>query len=296
MQIVRIRTNRGSHHTEEGAYQEALAELGAAIEVAELVGSETFGALAYANRGDTYMRMGRLDDALRDLRRAQDIWERLGSELVDYALGQLGDVQALRGQRSDALALYRQAIEIAERRGDVQGLVPALIGQARVLVDDDVAAAAAAAERAIAASQAVWRPTPSSPPGWVELRRGDRAGAARPADEALRLGHAHQDRPAVAEALLLQAAIEQPPSATHRRGGGAPVGRPRQPDRRGPRRPAASPRRAPGRARDELLADRRAAAVRRRRVGLPGRGPAGVGGGGDRRRRRSRSRRSAASG
>jgi DNA-binding SARP family transcriptional activator len=213
VQIVRIRTNRGSHHTEEGAYHDALGELGAAIELAELAGSETFSALAYSNRGDTYMRMGRLDDALRDLRRAQGIWERLGSELVDYALGQLGDVQALRGQRSDALALYRQAIEISERRGDVQGLVPALIGTARLLVDDDIAAAGAAAERAIEASQAVWLPHAVVAAGWIDLRRGDRPGAAQRAGEALRLAHAHQDRPAAAEALLLQAAIEQPPSA-----------------------------------------------------------------------------------
>ena len=53
VQLVRIHTNRGSHHTEEGSYQQAIAELDRAIEIAELIGSETFGALAYYNRGDT---------------------------------------------------------------------------------------------------------------------------------------------------------------------------------------------------------------------------------------------------
>ena len=78
-------------------------ELDAAIELAELIGSDNFGALAYSNRGDTYCRLGRLDDALDDLRRAEAIWQRLGSGIVHYAVGLLGDVQALRGpaQRGD---------------------------------------------------------------------------------------------------------------------------------------------------------------------------------------------------
>ena len=255
VQIVRIRTNRGSHHTEEGDYHEALSELGAAIELAELVGSETFSALAYSNRGDTYMRMGRLDDALRDLRRAKGIWERLGSELVDYAVGQLGDVQALRGQRSEALALYRQAIEIAERRGDVQGLVPALIGLARVLVADDVAAAAAAAERAIEASQAVWH-APRHPRRRLGRSAPGRPRRPRPAAPPRRCGWRTPTRTArrPPRRCCSRRRIEQPPSAAHRRGGAAPVARPRQPDRRGPRRRCSSPRRAPARRATTLLA------------------------------------------
>ncbi|MET0461315.1 MAG: tetratricopeptide repeat protein, partial [Ilumatobacteraceae bacterium] len=212
VQIVRVRANRGSHHIEEGDYPEAIADLSSAIEIAELVGSETFSALAYANRGDAYMQMGRLDDSLRDLRRAQGIWERLGSDMVDYALGQLGHVQALRGQRSEALALYRQAIELAERRGDVQALVPALIGQARVLAADDPDRAAELAERAIAGSQSIWQPHALLAAGWIELQRGDRSGAGRRAADALALAHAYHDRPAAAEALLLQATLAQPPS------------------------------------------------------------------------------------
>ena len=271
VQIVRIRSNRGSHHMEEGDYEDALAELGIAIELAEVVGSETFAALAYANRGDTLMRMGRLDDALRDLRRAEGIWERVGSHQVAYALGQLGDVQALRGQRSDAITLYRQTVALAERAGDAQGLVPGLIGLAKTLAGEDPEAAMAAAERAIASSRAVSLPHAELAAGWIELRRGDRRAAAGRAATALRLGQAHQDRAAVAEALLLQSSLTEPPDAAPSRGGPAGLARPRQPDRRSPRRIAAGraarrrrPRRGGGR--------RRAAARRRRRMGHPGRG------------------------
>ena len=57
VQIVRIHSNRGSHHMEEGHYAAALEELDSAIDLAELIGSDNFGALAYSNRGDTYRRL-----------------------------------------------------------------------------------------------------------------------------------------------------------------------------------------------------------------------------------------------
>ena len=214
LQLVRIHTNRGSHHGEEGNYQQAISELDRAIEIAELIGSEAFVGLAHYNRGENYLRMGRLDDALRDLHRAQQLWERLGSDDVAYALSQLGDVQLLRGQRTEAIALYRQALELAERRGNVQGLVPTLIGLAKALVADDPTAAAEAAERAVVSSTAVTMPHALAAAGWVALRRGRRDEAISRAAEAVRVGQAHQDRPAVAEALLLQAAAETPASAT----------------------------------------------------------------------------------
>ena len=149
-------------------------ELDAAIELAELIGSDNFGALAYSNRGDTYRRLGRLDDALDDLRRAEAIWQRLGSGLVHYAVGLLGDVQALRGQRSEAIALYRQAIELADAQGDTQALVPGLIGLARTLVADDPDAAMEAAERAIGTARSM--SMAARPP----RRRLDRAAPRRP--------------------------------------------------------------------------------------------------------------------
>jgi DNA-binding SARP family transcriptional activator/ATP/maltotriose-dependent transcriptional regulator MalT len=213
VQIVRIRSNRGSLHMEEGQYQEALRELDAAIELADLVGADHFGALAYSNRGDTYRRLGRLDDALDDLRRAEAIWQRLGSGLVHYAVGLLGDVQALRGQRREAIALYRQAIELADAQGDTQGLLPGLIGLARTLAADDPAAAMDAAQRAIDTAWAMSMAPAHLAAGWIELRRADTVAAADHAACALRFGRQHQDRPAVAEAMLLQAVVNDPPDA-----------------------------------------------------------------------------------
>jgi DNA-binding SARP family transcriptional activator/Tfp pilus assembly protein PilF len=214
IQMIRIHTNMGSHFSEEGSYPEAIAELDTAIGLAELAGSDSFTGHAYANRGDTFTRMGRLDDALRDLRQAQRIWERLESDDVAYALAYIGDVQYLRGQQSEAWAFFQRAIELAEQGGDVQGLVPALIGMARVLSDDDLAAAAATAERAVSIAQPLWRSQSHSAAGWIALQRGDREAAQRYAESALEHAHTQLDRPAVAEALLLLAATQDPPAVS----------------------------------------------------------------------------------
>ena len=211
VQIVRIRTNRASHHTEEGHYDLALRELDAAIDLAELIGSDNFCALAYSNRGDTYLRLGRLDDALDDLRRAEQIWQRLGSGMIHYAVGLLGDVQALRGQRSEAIALYRHAIELADAQRDTQALLPGLIGLARTLAADDPSAAMEFAERAIDTARSMSMSAAHLAAGWIELRRGDRGAAAKDGALALQFGQDHQDRSAVAEALLLQASVSDPP-------------------------------------------------------------------------------------
>ena len=247
VQVVRILTNRGSHYSEEGSYLDALEELTNAIEAAELIGSETFCGLAYFNRGDTYLRMGRLDDARRDLRRAQDIWERVGSELVDYATGQLGDVQHLRGQRTEALALYAQAIAWAERRGDLQGLVPSLIGTARVLTADDPARARAFAERAIEANHAVVAAARAAG-RWVGgvAQRGP-GGRSQPGRSCPRAG-ARASRPPCRRRRPAPPSGDPPASVGRaRRGGRSAVARARQPDRRGPRRPAAGGHRHAGR-------------------------------------------------
>jgi len=212
IQMIRIRTNMGSHYFEEGSYAEAITELDAAIEMAELVGTKSWTGLAYANRGETYTRMGRLDDAARDLRQAQRIWEQVSSDDVGYALSYLGDVQFLRGQHTEARSLFLRAIELAEPSGDLQGLVPSLIGLARVLSDDDLTAAQAAAERAIAIGQPLSMSHAHCVAGWIALRRGDPAAANDHATQALDHAHAQLDRPATAEALLLLASLERPPS------------------------------------------------------------------------------------
>ena len=155
---------------------QALRELDAAIELAELIGSDNFGALAYSNRGDTYLRHG---PPRRRPRRPAAGRGDLAAARIGHRrttpIGLLGDVQALRGQRSEAIALYRQAIDLADAQRRHAG---AGAGADRAGPD----------ARRRRPDRRRWRPPSgrSAPParcrwphahlaaGWIELRRGDR--------------------------------------------------------------------------------------------------------------------------
>lgn len=136
-QVIRIRANRGSRLSEEGRYEEALAELDAAITLGELNGFGSFWALSLTNRGQVLAQLGRLDEAMRELLVARDEYQRLESRLVSYPLAHMGYVHLARGETALARAAYEEALEVAEGPGNVQGLSQALAGLARALVDRD---------------------------------------------------------------------------------------------------------------------------------------------------------------
>ena len=214
-QIVRIRTNRGSRLVEQGEYAKAVAELDLAITTAELAGSDTFSSLAYNNRGEAYLALGQLDLALGDLRRAHDIWTRLASDRILYPLINMGLVQLMRGQRSEAIALFNEAICIASRERDAQGLVPAYIGLANALDRDDPAGATEAARQAIEANHPLWMADAYIAAGNVACHAGDLDAAVDWAAKATELAGQRHDRPALAEALLLHANLGSSESATY---------------------------------------------------------------------------------
>ena len=84
LQIIRIRTNRGSRSIEEGNYLEGLAELDLAVDLAERSGYQSFAALALSNRGEAHLKLGRVDEAARDLEAAVARYVVLGSRLRAY--------------------------------------------------------------------------------------------------------------------------------------------------------------------------------------------------------------------
>ena len=212
--IVRIRTNRGSRFTSEGDYADALTELDQAIRLAELTGSDTFSALAHCNRGETSLLMGNIDVALTETRRAQAIWTRLGSDRMLYALVQLGQIQLLRGQRSEAISIFNEAVRLAKAQGDTQGMGPGLVGLAQAFESDDPDVAADYAKRAIDSGNPVWMPRALAAAASVALRRGARESALHLVSDAIGLATKRRDRPALGEALLVRAALDRPPSAS----------------------------------------------------------------------------------
>ena len=207
LQIIRIRANRGSRHVEEGAYEDALAELDLALGLADMTGFASWRGLCLLNRGQALLRLGRLEEARRDLEASRATYQALGSSMVSWPLASLGDVHQARGDTALARAAYEEAVTIADPAGDVQGIVPGLTGLARVLVDDDPDMARRSAERAASYETSLIHQWALLALGRVVLATGDRNRAAEVAGAAAARARERRDRSALAEALELEADI-----------------------------------------------------------------------------------------
>jgi ATP/maltotriose-dependent transcriptional regulator MalT/DNA-binding SARP family transcriptional activator len=212
LHLARIRANLGSRSSEEGFYQEALVELEAAMRLAELSGYAAVLALAQTNRGEAQLGLGRLDEAIVELEAAKVTYQRLGSRRVAYPLGDLGVVYRERGDLALARAAYEEAIGFAERAGDLQGLVPALAGLARVLAGDEPEPAATLADRAIGYGPGMAWVEAQLAAGWVALAAGEREPAAGFAAAAAAAAGTRRDRAGLAEALELRALAAPDPA------------------------------------------------------------------------------------
>lgn len=207
LQIVRLRVNRGSHLTDEGAYPTALEELDEAARLAELAGFANFHALALSNRGEALLRCGRLDEALVDLEGSRREYQQLGSSAVAYPLLHIADLHRLRGELVRACALYREAVAISEHSGDRQAAVPARAGLARALAGTDVGQAQVEVAKALDAATGFGTVAAELAAGWIGLAADtDRTEVRAHAAAAAELAAARHDRAGLAESLELSAA------------------------------------------------------------------------------------------
>ncbi|MFN8224864.1 MAG: BTAD domain-containing putative transcriptional regulator [Gaiellales bacterium] len=211
LQLIRIRTNRGSRHLEEGGFAEAIAELDIALELADVAGFQSFRGLALTNRGDALYRLGRLEEAVADLEAARTLYEHQGSQMVAYPLEKLAEVYAERGRNTQAAACYTAAVEHAEAAGDLQGLVPALSGLARLRAREGVPEASELAARARSFEYGMAHVRAVVADGWVALASGETGRAAAAAEEAASFAAVRRDRVGLAEALELAALAADAP-------------------------------------------------------------------------------------
>ncbi|MEV0968328.1 BTAD domain-containing putative transcriptional regulator [Microtetraspora glauca] len=214
VQISRVRANRAGLLLNEGGYPEALAEALAAAALAETCDAMAVLPVALCNAGEALTLLGRIEEASDLFGYAVSLYQRLGSAKVAYPLLGLADIHHWRGQHQLARAAYEEAVRIAEPTGDLQALVPALSGLALVLCREDPGTAKRLATRA--ATMATGRRAARAliVRGWVAVLSGDLECAAGMAGEAADLARRHRDKPAVAQALELHAAID-PAQAAH---------------------------------------------------------------------------------
>ncbi len=184
-----------------------------AVLATELV--RPMGALTAAlhNLAEALTRVGEYDEARWHLRRAAAVSQALGPNRAAASMCGLGDVYRALGHREQGRAAYEEAVTLARTSHELQVLVPALAGLARLVLDVAPDEARTAAEEARRLASASLAPYALIALGWVELEAGDRGRAAALALEAAGLARAEQSRDLLAEALELAAETEEPAQA-----------------------------------------------------------------------------------
>lgn len=205
LQAVRIRSNRGSHLVETADYALALEELDVALELAELTGFATFGALARSNRAEALAALGRHEEATTDFLAAAEAYDRLGSRLVIFPLCGLADLQLSRGELGLARAGYERVARIAAEAGTTSSRVLAEGGLARVLAGNDPSRARSLAASALVAADGLVAVPARLSAAWVLLHLGEGIRAAELAGEASDIALSRCDGRGYAEARELAA-------------------------------------------------------------------------------------------
>jgi len=215
VQTIRIRSNRASAFLEEGEFDAALAELEIALRLADMTGFELWRGMSLSNRAQVYAYRGRLEEAVADLTESRSAFRRIGSLLESYPVTHLGEVYRLRGDRVRARAAYEQALQVAGDQEDLQVLVPALTGMARLLAPRDGSAAVELAERAISTDAGIGHALALVASGWANRHNGDEEAARKIAEKAAHVARTRRDLPGLGEALELLADVDPESADSH---------------------------------------------------------------------------------
>ena len=213
VQLTRILVNQSHEQLARAHYEQALEIGSSAVRVAETAGPAGMLIVAMCNEAEALGRVGRFDDAIERYRHIVSLCQRMGSRRTATALAGLGDVHRRRGWREQARAAYEEAARIARVGGEVQALVPALVGLARVFVGDDPATAAALVDEAGAHAQGSFWIGALIAQGWVAHAKGDRAAALALADMAATDARHRREPGWLAESLELRAAVDRDPAS-----------------------------------------------------------------------------------
>jgi ATP/maltotriose-dependent transcriptional regulator MalT/DNA-binding SARP family transcriptional activator len=213
--VIRIRSNRASHHVEVGEHRAALQEIEEMLPLADVTGFATYRAIGLHNRGEALLGLGRLDEAAADFHAAQQVFDQAGSWLAAAPLVYLGEVHRLRGDRALAGFALQEALRLASAKNTVPHMMLAHVGLAELVDDPELARehARKAVElgESVAALLVLARLDQAKDlcqeAAEIATRRGDRAGFAK----ALELrGSLERDSVLLDQALTLWREIGDP--------------------------------------------------------------------------------------
>lgn len=214
--LARILGNQSYALLAQARCREAAEVSRLAVRATELV--RPMGALIAAlhNLAEALTRLGKYDEARWHLRRAAALSQRLGPNRAASSLLGLGDLHRVLGQREQGRAGYEEAVRLADTSGELQVLVPALSGLARIVVDVEPDHARICANRARALATPGLRPYALIALGWVEVVAGDREKAAELAHQAANQARADRSLDLLAEAAELAGESAATPEQAHR--------------------------------------------------------------------------------
>ncbi|RAO55430.1 hypothetical protein LUPAC06_04154 [Micromonospora saelicesensis] len=217
VQQARVLVNQAHCLLREACYPSALATAVRAVRAAELAGPPGVLVTALHNAGEALLRLGRYEEATLHFSRSTSVSQRLGLRRAAAGVYGIAEVSRRLGRREEALAAFVEAVELARDVGDLQVLIPALVGLARLRcegVGADLATARAAADEAHRLAPAFLLSSALAATGWVAYAGGDLGLARRRAAEAVGAARAGRQSDALAEALELTAAVAAEPAAS----------------------------------------------------------------------------------
>jgi DNA-binding SARP family transcriptional activator/tetratricopeptide (TPR) repeat protein len=208
---ARILINQSFVLLRSARYTEAAQVARDAVRATEV--ARPTGALiaALRNLGEALTHVGEYTEARWHLERAVSLSRRMGPNRTAAGLCGLGDLHRALGNQEQGKAAYEEAADLSRASNELQVLVPALAGLARLLSDTSLDEASAAAEEAHRLAPRSLEAMALTALGWVALARRERNLAAELAERAVAAARANQAHDLLAEALELIAEAADPP-------------------------------------------------------------------------------------
>ncbi|MGN9909401.1 tetratricopeptide repeat protein [Phytohabitans sp. LJ34] len=208
---ARILANQADCLLRDARYPQALRVAARAVRAAEVGGPPGVLVTALHNAGEALTRLGRYDEATLHFERSIQVSHRAGLSRTAPGVYGIGEVNRILGRRQQARIAFEEAAELARAHAELQILVPALVGLARLLVEsgepDAAVAAATAAADAAESGALCFAAQAHMARGWVALAAGEPVRAQACAEQAVATARACRQADVLAEALELAAAV-----------------------------------------------------------------------------------------
>ena len=204
--LARALVNRSDTLLREADYPAALAAAERAGHFAGIGGPPGVLVTALNNVGEALTRLGDFDRAALHFQRSIAICRRLGLRRTAMGLCGLAELTREQGRRGQSMAAFEEALGLARVTAEVQVLVPALAGLARLLVDGpdpDLDRAEQLADEAVEAATPDLTARARAAAGWVALAGGRLDEARRHGAQAVAAARDRRAVDALADALEL---------------------------------------------------------------------------------------------